>query len=497
MMDHLPPILEPIEDYPRLPYLGHICTFDGGQFATFPERKGWKLGGIDAFAGGLSRADGVEPSHLETSSFVQAWLYFGLLTEVFRIINIPLRTEDFIKASGQGSTVTTLQLCRYVLAWEKHEQSIPPPTQKSHLRKVLSLLHYAGDTVDGLLSFPRLQYAADELTMTRLVIAESIAVLGDSLMNAAKNIWEDEWEEIQTLELSRIRKRLRFCEPATLSLKRLELRGWCKSSRMMMHRLVDSTGLCYAGMLARPHMCTDHATCSMLECKSMQVDPKTYSSKHASDNCTCPTVLIDRARVAEIIKSGNIPCVRLHLESNSIELTDSSEEYIAFSHIWAHGMGNPFANGLPECQLRRLQGLATNIHQKRNLLQPSSGARQAPDRPPAFWIDTLCIPVGPEFKSARNDAILSLTRVFSDAYIVLVIDAELQAVSSRTASLEREIRMITCDWMRRVWTLQEALLTKPGNLFWQFKEAALSADQIWQQSSGKAPYHISYRVKRI
>jgi hypothetical protein len=85
-------------------------------------------------------------------------------------------------------------------------------------------------------------------------------------------------------------------------------------------------------------------------------------------------------------------------------------------------------------------------------------------------MDTLCIPVGTEYSEARYLAILSLTRVFSDASTVLVLDMELVDVSTTVSYLEKELRMITSDWMRRVWTFQEALLTRPGNLYWQFKE---------------------------
>lgn len=109
-------------------------------------------------------------------------------------------------------------------------------------------------------------------------------------------------------------------------------------------------------------------------------------------------------------------------------------------------------------------------------------------------MDTLCIPVGTEYSEARNLAILSLTRVFSDASTVLVLDMELVDVSITVSYLERELRMITSDWMRRVWTLQEALLTRPGNLYWQFKEQALAGDEIWVNNDEHDPLCISYRM---
>jgi hypothetical protein len=152
-------------------------------------------------------------------------------------------------------------------------------------------------------------------------------------------------------------------------------------------------------------------------------------------------------------------------------------------------------NGLPHCQLRRLQNLVGELQDK------MTGSKAEEAKASGFWIDTLCIPVGDEYEQARKDAIVGLTRVFQEATAVLVVDAELTDVSIHVSDLEKEIRMITCDWMRRVWTLQEALVAKRAQLFWQFKEKALNADEIWGHGSSplsdtdweRSPTRISYR----
>ena len=148
-------------------------------------------------------------------------------------------------------------------------------------------------------------------------------------------------------------------------------------------------------------------------------------------------------------------------------------------------------NGLPQCQLVRLQALVDGVQSKWAGLSSVSLASQDHC---AFWMDTLCIPVGKEYYRSRELAILSLTRVFSDANTVLVLDTELSDVSIKASSLERELRVITSDWMRRVWTLQEALLTRPGNLYWQSKEQALAAEDIWQENKEHNPLVVSYRM---
>lgn len=214
-----------------------------------------------------------------------------------------------MKITESQIEVTMVELPNYIRSWEQLERIQPVDVQKKHLQEVITLLQYAGDQVDSLLSFPRLRNAEDHDSMVCLVVAESIAMLGDSLYNATKHIWHHLWDDIKILEENRIRKRLRFSEPATLSLKRLEQRGWCKSTRLMMHRLVDTTGLFHAGMLERPKMLTGHPACSTTDCVVMTIDKDTYQVKHVSEECSCPLVAVDRDQVAEVIGRGEIPSV--------------------------------------------------------------------------------------------------------------------------------------------------------------------------------------------
>lgn len=273
--------------------------------------------------------------------------------------------------------------------------------------RLLSLLHKAGDMVDEFISFPRLRYSTDLNAVTGLIIAESIAILGDSLMNATGHIWEHLHDDIKRFEHSRVRKRLRFCEPATLSLKRMEQQGWCKSTRMMMHRLVDSTGLAYTGMLKRAETRASHNTCNTTHCKSMQIEGEVYRPKHVSEDCVCSTIMLSSIQVSSIIMSGKRPCIRYSPQLDKLELIASGHGYVALSHVWAHGMGNPAANGLSTCQLERLQCLATAVYQRRyaSALGDIDAGSAHPE--PGFWIDTLCIPL--EKSTVRRTSSLSWT----------------------------------------------------------------------------------------
>ncbi|KIV81478.1 hypothetical protein PV11_03663 [Exophiala sideris] len=315
-MQHLAPVADPAFQYQSTPYLGSLCRFDGGDFEHFPERTGWKLQEDEKQVTALLlREDGLPVVDEVLTAFLQAWLFFGLASDFLRTFGIEVDEEDFVKPAALGNQITTISLPDYLKRVQDIEANESIKAQKTHLEKSLKLLHHAGDLVDEFLSFPVLRYQSDEPTQQKLVIAESIALLGDSLMNAAKNIWAHLEDDLRRLEEPRMRKRLRYCEPATLSLKRLEHLGWCKSDRSMMHRLVDSTGLFYIAQLKRATMPTKHARCSMYECLEMQIDARTYRSQHTSKACSCPVISVDVAEIINIIEDDMIPCVTVNTKT--------------------------------------------------------------------------------------------------------------------------------------------------------------------------------------
>ncbi|KAF2011119.1 hypothetical protein BU24DRAFT_472277 [Aaosphaeria arxii CBS 175.79] len=152
-------------------------------------------------------------------------------------------------------------------------------------------------------------------------------------------------------------------------------------------------------------------------------------------------------------------------------------KYIAISHVWADGLGNPSENGLPLCQVKRLRA---NLLKLQRLLVGD-------DANVLFWMDTLCIPVGPDEYSLRLVQIDKMASIYKRAMTSLVLDAELMATVSddnfpsaephdvdtrmcrnisRELSLEARARLTCSVWMCRSWTLQEGEL--PATIAVQF-----------------------------
>lgn len=106
-----------------------------------------------------------------------------------------------------------------------------------------------------------------------------------------------------------------------------------------------------------------------------------------------------------------------------------------------------------------------------------------------IWMDTLCIPAlhPTQYTEQRKAAIAKMRTIYTETTSVLVLDAELLQACEHVSNLELMIRVVTSAWMRRVWTLQEGVLTEA--IYVQFKERAINLNQVegWLQHNLFAP----------
>jgi hypothetical protein len=162
--------------------------------------------------------------------------------------------------------------------------------------------------------------------------------------------------------------------------------------------------------------------------------------------------------------------------------------FTAISHVWSQGMGNETSNRLQECQLEIIYKALAAVEDDINYVPEQDGAfkmklleevldeddlsdlmsqkAQKDDYvlSPPFWMDTLAIPVKqrdspPNFKELKTRAIRQIYHVFSMAARVIVIDKELcEEIPLKPFPII--ISLLTSAWMQRLWTLQEAFLSR-------------------------------------
>jgi len=185
----------------------------------------------------------------------------------------------------------------------------------------------------------------------------------------------------------------------------------------------------------------------------------------------------------DIVQRGGTPLLRLTYDRYgapmlTVEEATTSSMYIAISHVWSGGLGNPKANVLPLCQLRQLAG---NLDKVLCKIRPASSKLRdwlAPARDPLFWMDTLCIPVryqscenASETKSSRETrqrAINGMQEIYNGAMAVLVLDPGLQKLDSCNSTHQIYAHILTSSWMSRCWTFEEASMA--NEMFVQLKD---------------------------
>jgi len=218
----------------------------------------------------------------------------------------------------------------------------------------------------------------------------------------------------------------------------------------------------------------DHTRCSQDACIANNLDESTYETRHASVGCCCAHMGQESetsALIAGMLQSASIPVIQVSLPTDDSggDLVISVEKstrapYVAISHVWSDGLGNPRDNTLPKCQLRRLQSYVDSLY-------PESSSRPVP-----FWIDTICVPGQTDL---RRTAIWLMAQTYKAADKVLVIDDWLtQTGFNGNGSLDL-LKLKSCTWTERLWTLQESILTQTHQLYFQTPQGPIAEDQIY------------------
>jgi hypothetical protein len=231
-----------------------------------------------------------------------------------------------------------------------------------------------------------------------------------------------------------------------------------------------------------------HKDCTKTQCRGriagMSNEPKHCSG--CSNNSECTLIAASIEDVKSCINNDSIPLLRFRYTSQgqlNIKVVRATfdSRYIAVSHVWTGGLGNPHSNALYQCQLREV---AASGRQIRRIVESGRDPsfpnlyrqlyrKLALGDIDLFWIDTLCIPVreiegnveldieSAASKSMRGKAIDRMTQIYAGAHSVLVMDPEIRSLDNEILNTNPDEfygRMIRSDWMRRCWTYQEGAM---------------------------------------
>ena len=183
-------------------------------------------------------------------------------------------------------------------------------------------------------------------------------------------------------------------------------RRWCPSMVQRIVTLLGVEGLYYTSLLPTFPTGQVHDGCNASVCVASNISSGTYKIMHAPRHCICikscthrrPRCLCTYIEMPEIelattLAAGGFPLIKY--DGNSIQIVryQSGVTYVAISHVWADGRGNPHKNSLPKCQIQAISEHVTRVSTNKDSL---------------FWLDTLCVPAE---GALRNTAILRMAEV--------------------------------------------------------------------------------------
>src|SRR3569833_1818804 len=477
-MDHigLPEgALSPID----IPLLATL-QFDSQDFETFPSRVGLPRP--------EEQEEWLDQSSDEIASFVKARLYLGLIAA---FLERPIDIAEFKKPEPQVLFVVffSSQACSLVSSLIH----VPLLTDRSNAaaksevlqrRRVKRLLKRSSAALRRLELLPQANLSPLPeilLSVNTLMATLAVTAIGTHFKpfrSAPEKHRNKIYRLLQQLSPRVERLGVRPDPVGDIVSRELLSRGWCPFR--VNHQLSDHTYLTLYYISRLPNVLAPHIThqaCSKERCIGNNVDMANYTTRHAEPSCACAhsSVPVDKMRL--IIANGGIPVVRVKSSkggrlSLEVKMATPQVRYIAISHVWSDGLGNPHANSLPKCQLERLARSVkalmppvfdvTRAIMSIPQLNVSLDARNLTVRWGStewFWLDTLCIPVGDQFLDLKIKAINQMAAIYAGAHQVLVLDSVLQAFSvSGNDACHTIARMSAIAWLGRCWTYQESAL---------------------------------------
>jgi hypothetical protein len=419
------------------------------------------------------------PDRLDTSrslddlaALMQSWLFFGLIDQLVgsSVDHSSLLTRA---TDAQGSTVFMVDLRLHAHldeVWEEAQQKID--------------VHSCSETLDFA---NRMCDQFDNIAIPSGTPLDIISLSVRLLLSYFQHTSSLDSKDPFPLPL---RHPVALASPSlALLVSRCRHSGLCIRSLYSIGNGLDYPELYYLSFLQKSPRADYHKLCTDTICQedTEQRKSPTFVAQayHRVDGCKCHRYGPDQDEVIKVLRSGGIPLLSMESTTDKalkfrVRACTTSSQYVAISHVWSDNQLCSDTNQLHLCQLDYLN---------RRLIDMAStpGSLNPPSSEPLFWLDTLCIPSGDTFSDLRKQSINEMDLVYAGANQVLVLDAELEELTTKTQILNVKQRkhgvslssimttilvphyddalrvaahIFRCTWMTRSWTLQEGSLSR-------------------------------------
>ncbi|KAF6831909.1 het domain-containing protein [Colletotrichum musicola] len=544
-MEHLPLPRDPIAGHPDIP-LGTHQHHDSEPFDSYPDRHAARVLAarhphvptqVDALNGtGAPGAAGI--ASFQVLDYLQGYLFFSLLGEFLGRadedgggegrfdprVYMTARWGDDGKPTFIGLSTKRLHDDLKALrtgGWLAHVRR--GDERHTHIDECLATaqrtLAGAGDTFPGFM-----EAYADEM----VCLASVGETLDQALQTALSQgpVDDIDPEKVVVHEPAKydwLPAITPLLDPTSGATKAsMVAAGWCPGDISRLCNSFHSVAALYyfTNFKADPDPTAAdlHVNCRDHGC-DLRIPAEPHHMSPPGEECGCPgTLSFTEEDLVAIYEKGEIPCFSVgKLEDGSLAVAlasvaldeesrrDPRSHYVALSHVWSEGMGNPAGNALPFCQVGYVQYWSRMAYQlaEEKMRDGEGGPEQEElgggvtmlkntrDVQVFLWIDTLCCPATP---GRGKDLCLSRMRaIYSNASAVLVKSSVLSAESVADIARDTEggvmdvaARIYLSPWMRRMWTLQEGVLAGASHklngtgdrLCFSFRDGLLTLDSV-------------------
>ncbi|OQV07343.1 hypothetical protein CLAIMM_11794 isoform 1 [Cladophialophora immunda] len=436
---------------------------DKEAFHKYPQLCGWE-----------TKDDGTLESRYGSSNpvrlgeMLQGWLYFGLIFTIVQKDGQPiLKLRDLVTYNGQYLNSKSLRSA--LETWFAYEIQHPEKL-RYRMIQVEHILEKARRVVQKNCSYDivtdrvpythtknnHLHYLQDECALVLMSIGETLSAV-------QRRILQEPGKEPGTTMFTSgwISDESPGWGPPRWVFAAMKRQGWCpKTIQLLQGQLLSCATLLVAAFSAydgASRMIKGHeeAGCTPERCKALTPGGGTLFHQANCDlQERCVPVGPDMTEVVQIINSACIPLLEFQDETpgdeslrpkvTSFNPIRDKTRYFVVSHLWSDGWGNEVENKFRTCQLEFLKGQIFH----------AAGGKNVP-----FWMDTLLIPVDRASRRVRGKAISQIHQVFEHATATVVLDNGLLE-TSRGSPVQAAMKFLASSWMRRLWTLHEAWLSK-------------------------------------
>jgi hypothetical protein len=252
----------------------------------------------------------------DIAGFIQSWLYFGLLAVLSgatidgRDLSIPgQRWSTVISSKLVASELTDIKLS--VLRLPRDKCMIELERHKTLLI-----------TADEAVRWAERQLTGQPSKLVDLILL-SVRVLIGTIAESYDCVCENMFEQLSGTSIHWYRIAKQRGDPLKAADRALQDKmienGWCVHQ---IHKVLSTFSYqtaYYFARLPRPRSARlGHMACTDSSCKGWDSKPGDTRARHATGTCACPTVSVSSVKVAEIIRSNQIPLVSIEEDATGV-----------------------------------------------------------------------------------------------------------------------------------------------------------------------------------